>query len=275
MSNNIDHIQKLIGKNKIGEAFDYLLAIATNNEDMMQQILTVQSKYNNVKRKECLGMLSPEEIFTVQAQINYAMLEILKQFKDKLVLPGIHALRRSVFISYSHKDAAIANRLRDKLIGAGIAVIIDSANLKPGEDISRFIEKSVLDTHATISIVSRKSILSAWVAMETIITCRSYQAGPKKIFIPCYIEDDFFNRKFTDEALEIIETELKEIEEIKQSRAAHGRDTRDVNNEYTRLKDLCNGIDEIIRRLRESYCVDIRGENLEINVPNIVELLLS
>ena len=48
--------------------------------------------------------------------------------------------------------------------------------------------------------------------MESINTFYHEKTNDKKKFIACYITDDFFKRNFTDDALDHIEGEIKEIQ---------------------------------------------------------------
>lgn len=153
--------------------------------------------------------------------------------------------------------------------------MIDSEKMQAGEDIKEFIEKCVRDTGTTISLISKNSLLSAWVAMESINTFYHEKTDTKKKFIACFITDDFFNRNFTDDALDHIEGEIKEIQGLITTRMEKNRSIRDVQNELTRMTELRNSIDEIIRRLRESLCIDIRGENLANNFQKILQSIYS
>ncbi len=184
--------------------------------------------------------------------------------------PGI-----KVFISYNHNDMDMANRLKDKLKAENINVVIDSERMQAGEDIKEFIEKCIRETSATISLISKNSLLSAWVAMESINTYKHEQAGSGKKFIACYISDDFFKRNFTDDALDFIEAEIKEVQGLITNRMEKNRSIRDLQNELTRLSELRNNMDEIIRRLRESLCIDIREGNLDTNFSKILQAIQS
>ena len=87
---------------------------------------------------------------------------------------------KSVFLSYSHKDAATANKLKRVLISNDINVQIDTDLMSVGSDINDFVRQSILNTDYTVSIVSKHSLLSAWVAMETISTLDSEKISKMK-----------------------------------------------------------------------------------------------
>ena len=181
----------------------------------------------------------------------------------------------SVFISYNHHDLETANTLKDKFMAQGIDVVIDSEKMLAGEDIKEFIEKSVAGTGTTISLISANSLLSAWVAMESVNSFYNEKTDAKKKFIACFISDDFFNRDFTDRALDHIEAEIKEIQNLITARMEKNRNIRDLQNELSRMTEMRNNMDEIVRRMRESLCIDIRGDNLENNFQKIVQAIHS
>lgn len=175
------------------------------------------------------------------------------------------------FISYNHKDKADAERLKLALRAAGHEVVIDSEAMAPGEDIKSFIEKCIRQSDVTLSLVSRNSLLSAWVAMESIGTFYTEKNIDKGRFIAAYIDGSFFERKFTDEALDEIEKQISEIKTIMVSRLEKDRGIADLENELKRRRDLRNNLDEIVRRLRESLCVDLTGEKFQGGVDFILK----
>ena len=83
----------------------------------------------------------------------------------------------------------------------------------------------------------------------------------------------FFKRNFTDDALDHIEGEIKEIQNLITARMEKNRSIRDLQNELTRMTELRNNIDEIIRRLRESLCIDIRNGALDTNFNKILQAI--
>ena len=103
---------------------------------------------------------------------------------------------KRVFISYNHEDAAIARRLRDALAASGLDVSLDVDSMAPGERIQDFIERSIRDSDAVISIVSTDSLLSSWVAIETINAFHRQKWADRKLFVGALLSDDFFRPEF-------------------------------------------------------------------------------
>lgn len=91
---------------------------------------------------------------------------------------------------------------------------LDSDSLNAGEDIEAFILRSVRDTDATLCLVSRASLLSPWVAMETLNRFHQGKWAATKKFIACYVDDGFFNAGFRLEATKEIDARIKKIDAL-------------------------------------------------------------
>jgi hypothetical protein len=167
------------------------------------------------------------------------------------------------FISYNHHDSDIAIKVYDFLDKHGIQTIMDRNNMNAGEDIKAFIEKSILNSNVTVSLISNKSLESAWVAMETIHTFYFQHFHAQKKFIACYIDDDFFQNDFTINMIHRIDAKIKVNQDLVQAAQAKMIDTRDLNDENTRLYELRNNIDQIVGKLRASLCLDIRDASFQ------------
>ena len=287
MFKEIDKLRNLIAESKLDRVLQILREEIPAYPDQKNQLFTLSSTFNEYRRKENMGMLSDAEAIKNRAQLSYALLELLNDLENQNGVSETKgepeltqrvktsSLKKTVFISYNHHDMEIANKLKDKLTAENIQVIIDSESMQAGEDIKEFIEKCVRETDATISLISTNSLLSAWVAMESINTFYHEKTNTNKKFIACFLTDDFFNRDFTDTALDHVDEEIKKIQNLVTARMEKNRSIRDLQNELTRYTELRNNMDEIIRRLRESLCIDIRMENFESNFKKMVQAINS
>jgi hypothetical protein len=70
-------------------------------------------------------------------------------------------IKKSVFISYSHKESNYALKMKASLELQDIDVIIDAEDNVAGSQIESFIEQSIKKTSNTVSIISLNSLLSA------------------------------------------------------------------------------------------------------------------
>ncbi|MFQ5628945.1 MAG: toll/interleukin-1 receptor domain-containing protein [bacterium] len=181
----------------------------------------------------------------------------------------------SVFISYNHNDKEVALKLKTVLEENSIQVRIDREAMQAGEDIKGFIEDSIRETDVTLSVVSNQSLLSAWVAMETINTFYHEKFNSDKKFIACYIDDDFFRTDFLLEAIDKIDVRITEIDEMISRYNEKKLDTVDLNDEKTRLFELRNSLGKFLKRLRNTLCLDIRENMFGVSVEKIVSSIKS
>jgi hypothetical protein len=178
---------------------------------------------------------------------------------------------KKVFISYNHEDRLVADKLKSALEAEGIIVTIDNAAMRAGASIQEFIESSVRDSDLTLSIVSNRSLLSAWVAMESITAFYSEKLRGDKRFIACYLDDDFFKIDFRLNATDQIDARIGEIVKQIPEYDARKLDTNDLNNEKTRLYDLRNNLGKILEKLKDSLTLDIRESEFDGSLARIIK----
>jgi hypothetical protein len=287
MDQILSKIKNFIVSNQVEMAIEALLEISHSSSDIQNNLLSQLAKYRDIKRKENMGVLRQDDLFVLHAQVINVLLEIFNEiqetevdlkFANRTRVPlnqESEGSKFKVFVSYNHQDLDYATKLIDRLKIEDIDVTIDNVNMIAGGDIKDFIENGIKNSNAVISIVSNNSLLSAWVAMESINTFHQNALNPNTKFIACYISNDFFKRDFTDSALDIIEAEIEEIQDLITSRMLKNRSIRDLQNELDRMTSLRNNIDEIVRRLREYLCIDIRNENFENNFIKIINAIKS
>lgn len=266
MIKEINSARALVKQGDLKAALALLLPATENNVEINSQLTAHAARLSDLSKKENMGMVSFENAHLTRNQIAYALIDLLGTMEMKA-----GARQKRVFISYNHKDAAIANLIKEHLVKAGIDVTIDSEAMGAGENIKTFIEKSVRDTETTLSIVSANSLLSAWVAMETLNTFGLELGQVTKKFIPCYIQPDFFDAAFTDKARLQLDEKIAGLASIIEARLKKGEDSLDVNDEYSRLIKLRNSLGEIIGRMRNSLCINISNDQLEANLPRIIQ----
>jgi hypothetical protein len=178
---------------------------------------------------------------------------------------------RTVFISYSNSDSEIANKIKMFLEESGIFVTIDSVGMRVGAGIQEFIECSIRDSDVTLSIVSNRSLLSAWVALETITAFHSEKPWSNKKFIACYIDDDFFKTDFRLKATKQIDARIEEIDKLIPEYNLLKIDTNDLNSEKSRLHKLRSNLGDILLKLKESLTLDIREFEFHRSLARIIK----
>jgi len=178
---------------------------------------------------------------------------------------------KKVFISYNHEDGEVADKLKAALEKRDILVIIDSVAMRAGGSIQEFIESSIRDADVTLSIVSNRSLLSAWVAMESVTAFYSEKLRGDKKFIACYIDDDFFRSDYRIKATRQIDSKIEEIDTQIPEYVALKIDPIDLNSEKSRLHDLRNNLGHILLNLKESLTLDIREPEFDRSLARIIK----
>ncbi|WP_020532902.1 toll/interleukin-1 receptor domain-containing protein [Flexithrix dorotheae] len=245
------------------------------NEETTLMVNLVESFADTTAASVKISKLTQEGFITSRVRMDSGVMYYEVGLLDKaLALAKPKSEGKKVFISYNHQDKAMAGKVKEKLEDAGIEVTIDSEAMHAGEDIKSFIEKCVRENDITLSLISSNSLLSAWVAMESMLTFSGEKTSHKK-FIPCAIDQSFFGRSFVDDALDYIEEEIVEIDKVIQKRMAKNRGFEDLQNERTRYNQLQHNLPEIIRKLKESLTVDISERNFDSGLEKVIKTILS
>ena len=178
---------------------------------------------------------------------------------------GVH----TVFISYNIKDKETATLLSDRLKEAGLDVIIQDESTIPGEYIPGFINRSIDNADAVLSLVSENSLLSSWVGEESMATLN--QGDRAKRFIGCYLDKTFLEDDFPKKATDKIDEDIEQLEESFDYRFKKKIDTADLNAQRSRLINLRNDIDKIIANFQNSCTVDLRSESFDHSVKKLIK----
>jgi len=186
---------------------------------------------------------------------------------------GKITLDPKVFISYNHNDRTTALKIKAVIEKESIPVIIDVVDMKAGTDIKEFIQNSLKEVTTIVSLVSNNSLKSAWVAKESIDSLFLETYLENKKFIACYLDDDFFQNDYTLKTISKIDLQIKEVQDNIEQSHVIGIDTRDLNNQKSRLIALRNSLDGIIGRLRDSLCLDVREESFDQSILKLIDAI--
>jgi len=306
-----ESLKKLVAEDKIKKLIDLLMDIFKDTEELNSVIL-LSARFSDINNSISLGITDNKTSRIEKSKITFSLLDLIDRIDDDqeflqnktntnnnntINVTGNNnqiyqdisnrSIReisnsdnvnttaqnsRRVFISYNHKDKLIAEKLSNNLKLSGAKVIIDSEMMKAGENISNFIEKCILESDITLSIISNNSLLSSWVGIETINTFYHEKYSDKK-FIACYTDDDFFDNKFRITATRKIDEKIKELDNLILEYMELKLDPTDLNNEKTRLFQLRNNLGDILQRLRNSLCIDINDNVFEDNIKRIISAI--
>ncbi len=115
----------------------------------------------------------------------------------------------SCFISYSHADAAFAQRLHDTLQGKGVRCWLDEKDARLGVPITHNIESGIRLTDKFLLCCSKESLGSNWVNFEIDLALhretelRQETAGNPWRIIPLDLDGHLFSSEYSGEALRI------------------------------------------------------------------------
>lgn len=179
--------------------------------------------------------------------------------------------RKKVFVSYNHADTSAAYQIKGLLEKHGAQVAIDRETNRPGYDIQEYLERHINQADMVVLVVSRHSLLSAWVAMEVLQAFHNKKTRQGIVLAGCYVDDCFLEEGFVMGAVAELDARLKDIEGQIAERAASGIDTPDLNARKTRLYGLRNQLAEVVGYLCNTFTLDIREGCLAGNFPKLLE----
>lgn len=269
-------IQELIALGNTEKALELLGQLTSD-------AVLLQNRYNSTKKQYNMGMIDFSEWSRAQTQINFAALEIMNALKENSPNQPGHAANNQpadqqpapapkVFVSYSHKDKAVVDKIVAHLKANQIEVLIDRELLKAGKAIQPFIEQSIKNSQFVLSIVSANSLKSGWVSKESLATHYAEWLD-EKYFLPARLDDRFFDPLFQVEAAESIHNEIKSLKDAIKRLDKVGGDPRDLQSDIAQLTDLKNNLPKVVRKLKETVSVDLKEDNFAEGLNQIVHTI--
>ncbi len=275
-------ILDLLTNDEVGNAIKALrLALPDDNT-----ILNIAGQWNRLVKDKNGGTISNEYANLTGNQIRNALIELAKRLPvDTKVdisfdspaggTAGVAAPKKKgpvVFLSYNHHDMEQANKVKAFLVGKGIQVTIDSEAMQPGEDIASFINKCIREADVTLSLVSKNSLLSAWVGMESMNTIVGEKIADKK-FIAVVIDGSFYQMSFVRESIKVIDGRLKELDEEIEFRRSERIGLEDIQGDLTRNMELRQGLTKIVANLKNKLNVDITEEKFDGGMERVAKAI--
>lgn len=176
-----------------------------------------------------------------------------------------------VFVSYNHGDGSVASAVKSSLEEAGVPVVMDNVDMRPGEDIKEFVRRAITSSTCTLCIVSERSLVSGWVAQESILALCVRALWAERLFMAGYLDDAFLDHRFRLAATNSVEARLAELNASMKDHIDHGIDLSDLFSEHTRLTGLKHQLGTVLEYLRGSLCLDLRPPERAASLRRIVE----
>jgi hypothetical protein len=98
-------------------------------------------------------------------------------------------LLKRIFVSYSHEDRNFVSLLTDRLAQEGYRVWIDSLALRAGDSFELDIRRAIQEARFMLIVLSRRSIQSEWVRLETTLALERRAREEDLRIIPLFIDD--------------------------------------------------------------------------------------
>lgn len=92
-------------------------------------------------------------------------------------------IKPQIFISYSRKDRALADKLVDQLTKASFKVFLDTAEIDPGDNFVAVLEKKIFESDGIIPLITGNYSSSDWAQAELY-----YATAHKKLIAPLLID---------------------------------------------------------------------------------------
>ena len=278
-------IIELLINDEVGNGIKALRAALPNDNI----VLNLAGQWNRLQKDITARQVSNEYATLSENQISNGLLDMARKLPDDVqvnivlertsptpVAPVVPKQSKGpiVFLSYNHNDAEDAAKVKAFLEGRNIQVTIDSEAMQLGEDIATFINNCIKEADVTLSLVSSKSLLSAWVGMESMNTLVGEKIADKK-FIAVVIDSSFYKMSFVRESTKVIDDRLKELDEEIAFRMKDGIGIEDIQGDLTRNRELRHGLSKIVANLKNRLNVDINGANFDAGMDRVSKAILN
>ena len=267
-----EQIQQLISTGQTEEALQLLVKSAPD-------AILLQARYNQGKKQYNMGLIEFGEWSRVQAQVNYAALELAGSVKTNSsgsanqaapAMNGNGSATR-VFISYNQQDVFAMRAVKDFLERNGVSVTVDAEDLTVGRNINAFIDQALKDNQVILSLVSQNSLKSGWVNKE--LTAALLLNKFDKKWLPLLLDKKGFEQSFFNTTMDEFDVRIKDLQKEVQLALEKGRDIRPFTDELERMQDLRNDFGKTIQALKNHLGEDISGNLFDYGMDRVLKAI--
>jgi hypothetical protein len=166
-----------------------------------------------------------------------------------------------VFISYSTKDQIPKNYLKDVFDKEGVSYFLDEISLELGQDIQDSLESNLKNTRFTVLLVSKNSLFSTWVCLESIHRLQEESFTKKTTFLPVLVDLSVMSLDFPLEMAKHFKAKLAELEEKRVEAKSLGISTKMYNDEIERIEKVLPQISDIIQKIKNGLSANFADDN--------------
>jgi hypothetical protein len=178
----------------------------------------------------------------------------------------------SVFISYNHNDLEAVEKVKKTLETAGMQVAIDTDDMAAGQPIKDFIQNRMREKGFMLSVVSKNSLSSGWVGIESDLSFYSQLFGGR-LFLPVSLDNEFLKEDFLLETIDDIDLRLSDLDAKIQKAKEKRIGAQPLESKRNRLQELRENLPKILDRLQNVSTVDVSGEKFEHGMRRVVDTI--
>ena len=267
-----EQIQQLIANGLTKEALNLLVQI---NGDA----LLLQAQFSNGEKQFNLGLIEFSEWQRIQARVNFAALEMVGKAGGGNATQAtggeasvVAAAVSSIFISYNHDDMDPVDQVRKTLEQAGMPVAIDTDDMAAGQSIKEFIQNRMREKGYILSVISKNSLQSGWVGIESDLSFYSQLFGGRQ-FLPVRLDNEFLKDDFLLETIDSIDLRLTDLDTKIQKAKEKRISALPYESKRNRLQELRENLPKILDRLQNVLTVDISGGNFEPGMKKVIDTI--
>lgn len=177
-----------------------------------------------------------------------------------------------VFISYSNKDSDIVKKVTDYLQDNHYDYFVDVITMVPGEVIETTITKEIIERDHFVILLSRNSLQSAWVCLESVVS-KAKEIGGNGWAIPLRVDDCLDDFKFLVDVQERIKANIAEMEKHIARSKKYSSDHKFIDTERQRQVEFMNNYSSMIDRYRNMAGINIMGDHFEEGMRKLMAVI--
>lgn len=177
-----------------------------------------------------------------------------------------------VFISYSNKDSDIVKKVTDYLQDNHYDYFVDVITMVPGEVIETTITKEIIERDHFVILLSRNSLQSAWVCLESVVS-KAKEIGGNGWAIPLRVDDCLDDFKFLVDVQERIKANIAEMEKHIARSKKYSSDHKFIDTERQRQVEFMNNYSSMIDRYRSMAGINIMGDHFEEGMRKLMAVI--
>ena len=268
-----NEIINLIENGKITKAIKICVEyIKVHSEDLHEEVLEIKESNKKNRADKTLEKISIETYTEHTSKLSERLIALYnkaREAENNFTDLEDFLIPQKIFISYNNSEAKIATNLKEMLTTAGASDIVTIENTNE-EKVPEMISKQIAESDVTLSIISNKSLNSAWLSLETVNIFYSKKIEGKSLII-LHLDSDFLDWRYQMNTSVNLSKRIKEIDEQMGEGLNLENDFLLLGNEKKRLLNLKNNLAFILENLKKTPIFDIKGDFLKSNMPRLVK----